>query len=302
MSNDLPPMASLVAFEHAAQSLSFKQSAAALHVSASALSRQIQALEELLGVALFRRLNPGLELTPEGVRYLDVARRCLEQLRELHRELGARKGPLRISSLQSFTERWLIPQLPDFERMHPGIELSIEATLRYADFERDPVDVAIRFGSGPFPGLHGEPLVDLAYFPVCNPELRDGGGSSAPLLQPRDLAQHTRIHVSQVPRAWSGWLAAAGVPELPARRELSFDHVAIALRAAETGLGVAVSALLLCADQLAEGKLVRPFALSVPSDQTYHFVCRPESLGDARIVALRNWLVDSLADMPGMPA
>ena len=107
---------------------------------------------------LFRRLNPGLELTDEGRRYLAVVDPVLEQLAAAQEALAPRGRPLRISALESFSETWLVPNLPDFERAHPGIELQIEATLRYADFARDPVDVAIRFGRGPWEGLHSEPL------------------------------------------------------------------------------------------------------------------------------------------------
>src|SRR5207237_4207849 len=121
----------------------------ALHVSPSALSRRIQALEEQLGVTLFRRLHPGIELTVEGARYLEAVERVLAELRRAQQSLApSTTAPLRISALQSFTEAWLIPHRPDFERLHPGIELQISATLLYADFDHDPVDVAIRFGTG----------------------------------------------------------------------------------------------------------------------------------------------------------
>src|SRR5262249_6902634 len=159
--------------------------------SPSAVSRQIQSLEAFLGVALFRRLNPGLEITDEGRRYLDTVNRVLGELRRAQDGLHARSRPLRVSALESFTESWLVPHLADFERAHPGIELQFEATLRYADFERDPVDVAIRFGTGPWGDLHSEPLLDLTYFPVCSPALE-----GEPLREPVDLRSHVLIHVS----------------------------------------------------------------------------------------------------------
>jgi LysR family glycine cleavage system transcriptional activator len=147
MPEDLPPTALLRAFSRVAETLSLKEAAADLHLSPSAVSRQIQSLEAYLGVTLFRRLNPGLEITDEGRRYLRTVNRVLGELRRAQQELTpSHSGPLRVSALESFTESWLIPHLSDFEHAHPGIELQIEATLRYADFERDPVDVAIRFG------------------------------------------------------------------------------------------------------------------------------------------------------------
>ncbi len=293
MADDLPSIASLRAFAEAARTLSFKHAAAALHVSPSALSRQIQGLEEHLGAALFHRRNPGLELTEAGARYLGTVERVLRELREAGEALAAGPGgPLRVSALESFSARWLVPHLPRFHAVHPDVELEIEATLRYADFARDPVDVAIRFGTGPWDDLHAEPLVDLDFFPVCSPALRDG---DPPLREPVDLARHVWIHVSQVPDAWSDWARKVGAPELRPRRDLHFDHVAIALSAAESGQGVALTTPILGAGALADGRLCIPLDLPVRSAQTYHLVCRPDALEDPRIVAFRDWLVAALA-------
>ena len=291
VSDELPPTAFLRAFSRVAETLSLKDAAADLHLSPSAVSRQIQSLEALLGVTLFRRLNPGLEVTEEGRRYLDTVNRVLAELRRAQEGLAPpRSGPLRVSALESFTESWLIPHLSDFERMHPGIELKVEATLRYADFDRDPVDVAIRFGTGPWADLHSEPIVDLTYFPVCNPAL----GDRSPLREPGDLRSHTLIHVTQTPDAWSEWLRQAGVEGLRPKRSVTYDHLSIALSAAESGHGVALSSDFLCAMRLAAGRLVAPFSVRARSASTYHLVCRPEGLEDARIVALRDWLVEAL--------
>jgi LysR family glycine cleavage system transcriptional activator len=293
MPDELPSLSSLRAFSHAAETLSFRDAAEHLHVSPSAVSRQIQSLEAHLGVALFRRLNPGLELTPAGKRYLKTVIRVLGELERAQAGLALpRSGPLRVSALQSFTENWLIPHLSGFERAHPGIELQVEATLRYADFDRDPVDVAIRFGVGPWADLHSEPFVDLTYFPVCSPALL---GGESPLAEPADLARQTLIHVSQVPEAWADWLRHAGLDGLEPRRTVTYDHLSIALSAAEAGQGVALSSKFLCEQRLADRRLCVPFDLGVRSQLTYHLVCRPEGLDDPRIVALRDWLVDSLA-------
>jgi len=291
MNGELPSIDSLRAFAAAARTSSFKRAAADLHLSPSALSRQIQALEEHLGVQLFVRRNPGLEITAAGSRYLETVGRVLRELEEAGRSLAG-AGPLRVSALESFSARWLVPNLPAFELAHPDVRIDLEATLRYADLGRDPVDVAIRFGVGPWEGLHAEPIVDLLFFPVCSPGLRDG---DPPLRDPDDLARHTLIHVSQVPNAWRDWARHVGRPSLRGRRDLVFDHVGIALSAAGTGQGVALSSSLLCAGDVADGRLCVPFDLPVPSTSTYHFVCRPESLSDPRVTAFRDWLVEALA-------
>jgi LysR family transcriptional regulator, glycine cleavage system transcriptional activator len=297
MPRELPPTSSLRAFSHAARTLSFKRAAQELHVSASALSRQIQALEEHLGVALFQRLNPGLALTAEGQRYLRMVDSALAQLEAAQDQFAARR-PLRVSALESFSESWLVPNLSEFEAAHPDVPIELEATLRYADFTRDAVDVAIRFGTGPWDGLHSEPLLDLDFFPVCSPALAAG---DPPLRQPADLAHHTLIHVAQTPDAWAQWLRTAGVA-FEALRNVTYDHVSIALSAAESGQGVAISTAILCARRIAARRLCRPFRETTRSEATYHFVCRPESLESPRITALRDWLVERLAQADAPPA
>jgi LysR family glycine cleavage system transcriptional activator len=293
MRDELPPTAGLRAFCVVAETLSIKQAARELALSPSAVSRQIQGLEEHLGVPLLRRLNPGLELTAAGLRYRGRVEEALAVLRAAQRSVAPQpSGPLRVSALESFSAKWLIPNLPGFEAVHPGVELEIEATLRYADFDRDPVDVAIRFGEGPWDGLHSEPLVDLDFFPVCSPALAAGEPG---LREPRDLAAHTCIGISQTPEAWRGWLERAGLAGLEPRRRVVYDHVEIALSAAVSGQGVALSTEILCAPELADGRLVAPFPLRTRSASTYHLVCREEGLGDPRIVALRDWLVAALA-------
>lgn len=293
MRDELPSIAALRAFARSAETLNFKAAAATLHVSPSALSRQIQGLEEQLGTALFVRCNPGLELTAAGRCYLESVDDVLRTLRQAAEAIAPKQtGPLRVSALESFSARWLVPNLPSFEVRHPEIEIEIEATLSYADFTRDPIDVAIRFGVGPWEGLHAEPILDLEYFPVCSPALRDGPFA---LNRPEDLANHTWIHVTQVPTAWADWARRIGLPHLRPKKELRFDHVAIALSAAESGQGVALSSSLLCGAEISAGRLCIPFDLPVSSASTYHLVCRPESLADARVVAFRDWLVDALA-------
>lgn len=293
MVDALPSMASLIAFSEAARTLSFKRAARSLHLSPSALSRQIQALEEHLGFVVFERLNPGLALTEAGERYLEVVRRVLDELGRAQRaSVPPFDEPLRVSALQSFTERCLVPHLGALARAHPGLTLEIEATLRYADFERDRVDVAIRFGRGPWGDLHAEPLLELDAFALASPTLLTAG---PPLREPADLAAHTRIELVQTPEAWPQYLRAAGVPALAPHGVLRFDHAGLAVGAAEAGLGVALMPALLCGPQLAGGRLRRVFELSVRSASTYHFVCRRASLADARVRALRAFLGQVLA-------
>ena len=288
---ELASTPSLRAFLETAERGSIKAAADSLALSPSALSRQIQSLEAILGEALFERLNPGLALTPAGERIRPRAARILAELGRLGIDASGQRGPLRLSTLESFSANWLVPNLPDFRARHPEIEIELEATLRYADFERDEADVAIRFGVGPWGELHGEPIVDMTFFPVCSPALIETLG---PFEAPEDLARAPWIHVEQVPHAWRDWCRHAGAPHLSPPSDLQFDHVGIALSAAASGQGIALSHPVLAGPALARGELVAPLALRCPSRATYCLVCKPEALDDPRITALRDWLVEAL--------
>jgi LysR family glycine cleavage system transcriptional activator len=279
----------LVVFEAAGRHRSLKLAAAELHVTPSAVSRQIRALEQDLGVQLFRRLHRGIELTDDGASYLVQVGTALADLDRATHSLRARRegAPLRLSVLQSFASNWLVPRLPRFEALHPGIDVRLEATTAYADFRRDAVDLAIRFGRGPWPGLHSEPLLALAFFPVCQPGLRNG---AAPLRKPADLAAHTWLEEVHVPDAWSLWLRAAGVAALRPQRTLQYDNAQLLLEAAAAGQGVALASRVIADRYLSERRLIVPFDIYAASAVTYHLVARPEDLDQPAIRAFRNWI------------
>ncbi len=173
----LPSLAALRVFEAAGRHLSFTNAAVELCVTTSAVSRQIRALEDELGRPLFDRLPRGLALTKDGAAYLaQVATRSAASTTRARRcAAKVRAGKLRLSVLASFAGNWLVPRLPAFERAHPDIDVAMEATTRYADFARDPVDVAIRFGTGPWDGVASEALFPLEFYPVCRPRARARG-------------------------------------------------------------------------------------------------------------------------------
>jgi LysR family glycine cleavage system transcriptional activator len=282
MLRNLRSLQALIFFESAGRHRSLKQAAAELHVTPSAVSRQIRALEGELGVALFRRLHRGIDLTEEGAAYLAEVGTALARLDHATEHLRTRRDtqPLRLSVLQSFAGNWLVPRLPAFEAAHPGIDVRMEATTAYADFSRDPVDLAIRFGRGPWPGLHSEPLVALDFFPVCRPSLRNG---PAPLRRPADLAGHTWLEEVHVPGAWPAWLDAAGVAGIRPQRTLQYDNAQLMLEAAMAGQGVALATRIIADRYLREGRLIRrsvtvASALTIPGRSS----CRPESAARAR--------------------
>lgn len=290
----LPPLNALRSFEAAARHLSFTRAAAELHVTQAAVSHQIKALEDWLGIKLFRRLNRRLLLTEEGQQYLVSVRAAFDELAAGTQRLlaGDRQGVLTVSVIPSFAARWLVPRLGRFREAHPEIDLRLAATLQNVDFMRDDVDVGIRYGAGHYPDLHATFIMPEDYFPVCSPALLDGGH---PLRQPSDLRHHTLLHdehVAGTPNPlWTDWLAAAGARGVRADRGPVFSDASMMIQAAIAGQGVALGRGALVRDDLAAGRLVRPFDLVLPGRYAYWLVC-PKAYADRpKVAAFREWLL-----------
>ena len=290
MLRHLPSLPALRVFEAAGRLESFTLAADELDVTTSAVSRQIGTLERALGVKLFERLPRGLRLTPEGTRYLAEVADALRRLEQASTALrGGPRRTLRLSVLPSFAGNWLVPRLPAFEAAHPDVDVMLEATTRYADFRHEQVDLAIRFGSGPWDGLASERLLSIEYYPVCKPtRLRS-------LRRPADLARDTWLDEVHIPDAWPRWLQAAGVPGLEPVRRLTYDNAQLMLDAAMAGQGVALATDVLAERYIRERRLAQPFAIRVESRATYHLVMRPDDGDRADVCAFRDWIVAEMA-------
>lgn len=290
----LPSLPALRVFEAAARHLSFTDAAAELCVTTSAVSRQVRALEAEIGRPLFARSARGVALTKAGAAYFVQVGDALRRLEQASADLRGRGGrrTLRLSVLASFAGNWLVPRLPAFERAHPDLDVVMEATTRYADFAREPVDVAIRFGTGPWEGLDAQPLFPLVFYPVCRPERARGPRR---LRVPADLARETWLEEVHVPDAWRLWLAAAGVPDVAPARRLTYDHAQLVLDAAIAGQGIALSSDVLAERALRERRLVKPFRVTATAPWTYHVVTRPDDRRDPAVRAFRDWLVAEVA-------
>ncbi|MFO1351739.1 MAG: transcriptional regulator GcvA [Gammaproteobacteria bacterium] len=302
MRRRLPPLNALRVFEAAGRHLSFTKAAAELHVTQAAVSHQIKALEEHLGLALFRRLNRALVLTADGQTYLRAVRQAFEDLWVATERLrrSESSGVLTVSTLASFAARWLVPRLGRFREAHPEIDIRIAPSHELVDFARTDVDVAVRYGGGRYPGLRADRFMTEDVFPVCSPALLQG---QHPLRQPEDLQYHHLLHDDH-PSGWLIWLEAAGIHKLDASRGSVFNDSSMLIQAAVAGQGVALARSVLAADELAAGRLVRPFELSLPAALAYYIVCPEETAGQPKIIAFREWLFherdNALAQAPAL--
>lgn len=312
MSYRLPPLVALRAFEAASRHLSFKLAAAELHVTPAAISQQIKALEDYLGVPLFRRLTRALELTPQAEAMLPKLREgfeCLAAAVETTRGRG--EGVLSVSAPPSFAARWLLPRLPRFAESHP--ELKLRLTSGSAAVDRrgeakmldaahlDPRDadcsLAIRYGLGNYPGFAVERLFAPDWLPVCSPSLPT---ADKPLARPSDLARQVLIHDETIDDeerqpGWQDWLAAAGVEGVDTGRGLRVSNAVLAVEAALAGQGVALALLPLVESDIAAGRLIVPFPLSVPSPYAYYLVMHHWLAGRPEVAAFRDWLLGEAA-------
>lgn len=284
-----PPLNALRAFEAAARELSVRRAAERLNVTPSAVSHQIRALEDRLGVALFRREARRLFLTEAGQTLLPGLRdgfaRIDAALAEV--ETHGRTGALTVSMLSTFAAHWFIPRLPRFQKRHPDIDVRVSTTTRPVAFAAEGIDAAIRYGAGDWSGLESDRLVEETLVPVCSPALLTGG---PPLSRPADLAAHTLLVAEARPDDWALWLASAGAAELEPAGRITFDSTNFALDAAIGGAGVAIAGRELVLPDLAAGRLVEPFDHAVMRGAAYYFVCPGARAHTPKLVALRDWL------------
>ena len=290
MSLRLPPLDALRVFEAAGRHLSFTRAAEELNVTQAAVSHRIKTLETWLRFPLFTRLNRALMLTESGQRYLPAVRDALELIESATESVMTPvvTNSFTVSVLPSFAAKWLVPRLFRFRELHPDIDVRISAEDDLVDLDREDVDIALRFGHGDWPHYQVERLMRQAFFPVCSPKLVKDGPH--PLTVPADLKHHTLLHEESV-QDWRMWLMAAGLDSIDAKRGPWFSHAILVYQAACDGQGVALGATPLVDDDLAAGRLVKPFDLTLPSDWGYYFVCPKHTARRPDIEAFRDWLI-----------
>jgi len=295
MTDRLPPLTALRAFDAAARHMSFAKAAEELFVTPAALSFQIKSLEEHLGTQVFRRLNRAVELTEagkalapsvaDGFQMLAAAWRAAERTMD-NQTLTVTSGP-------AFTAKWLAPRLYEFAQAHPEVELRFSASLKMMDFGRDAIDVAIRFGYGPDTGLYSVPLAQEWVCPAMTPALAKRFPTPQSLIE-APLIFDDSISFLKPQSDWETWFRAMGIDFVPTQgpRFSQADH---AIDAALAGVGVVLGRRALVVKELDEGRLVTPFKTALDTGVWFRFLCADGAQDRPQIAAFRDWIIAEIA-------
>lgn len=284
------PLTALRTFEAAARHGSFTRAAEELHVTQGAVSRQVQSLEDRIGVILFERNGRTLALSREGRLLAGAATDALERLGEAVSRLTGLDGTVTLSMLPSLAACWMAPRMRDFAAAHPDIDLRLSASRHLVDFQREGIDCAIRYGLGGWTDVEAELLATEEIFPVCSPEYAARLG----LHSPADLKRTTLLH-NDVPDGWRDWFATAGFTDCFTDKGVYLDEDGALLRAAAEGEGMALGRSILVAADLAQGRLVAPFEVRIPASFSYWFVTPARVRRSGEVGLVRNWLMAEFA-------
>ena len=299
----LPSLDLLKGFEAAARLLSFTKAGEELYLSQSAVSRQIQELEEQLGVSLFQRRHRALALTEAGQTLYAAAAQALATMRAVTDRLRAGRGrqTLAVTTTQSFASLWLIPRLAGFTRKHPELDVRISADTRVLDLERDGLDLAIRHGPAKMAGSGALRLFGESVFPVCSPKLMND--AKKPLREPQDLRHHVLLQYDDPEHRhpwmhWKTWLEVERLTELRPAGNLVFSGYDQIIPAAIAGHGVALGRSPLVRKALAAGELVAPFKRSADPSRAYYAILSKHSEGRPEVADFVAWLKEEAVQEP----
>ncbi|MFZ3004260.1 MAG: transcriptional regulator GcvA [Undibacterium umbellatum] len=286
--NRLPPLKALQYFECTSRHLSVKNAAHELNVTPAAVSQQISKLVDLLQIPLFKKDQRGIALTVEGEHYFMGIRTAFRQMEEATRRLQEQRALPRItvSCTPGFAMQWLMPQLPQFNQLHPAIDIRISTTNRLADFARDDVDFAVRHGLGNYPGLTSEILIDDPLQPVCSPRLLK---SRKQLKLVDELSAYTLLH-DEHQQDWRLWLEATGAQHVPWNSGPVFADSNGALDAAKRGHGIALARKTLIREELKNHELILPFKTNIKTGIAYFLVYPSEVLLKEEARQFKDWL------------
>ncbi|HEY3146544.1 MAG TPA: transcriptional regulator GcvA [Dongiaceae bacterium] len=308
MKRRLPGLSAFKTFEAAARHRSFSRAAEELGVTPAAVSYLVREVEAQLRVKLFHRTSRTVRLTDAGEILNSAVAAALDDIgRAVERVSGADGQPrLNVTATPSFAIKWLVPRLNGFLQRFPDVDVRVDMSRHVVDFAREEMDLAIRFGTGEYPGLQVHRLLTDTVSPVCSPKLMKG---KRPLRHPRDLRHHTLIHVDWQGQGatwptWQMWMMSAGLSGIDATRGIHFDQGVMAIQAAIDGQGVALGDSSLIATDLAAKRLVRPFDLSLaaPPRFAYWVVVPPRAAERPLVKEFRDWMLTEASAMQQDPA
>lgn len=291
-----PSLQSLRVFQVAARELSFKRAAAELNVTPSAISHQIKGLEQQLDLNLFRRLNRSLSLTTAGEDLLQAVELHLSQLQRAVDQVSRRHSApsLRAHILPFMATEIVIPKLYEFQQDHPELELRIETSYSSSDLHTlSDCDLGVRFGTGNWPGLMAEKLMDLRITPVCSPEFQQ----QHQMQSLEDIRGKTLINLPMEPNPWQRLAEETGIAPLPAHQEITLDNYLSNLTAAEQNLGLALGLLPMAFPMLQKHRLIAPFDVHFSIDESYWVVYRPQDAQRPEVQKFKHWLIGLFATL-----
>jgi DNA-binding transcriptional LysR family regulator len=289
-------MSLLVAFEASARQLSFTRAAGELSLTQSAVSRQVQALEALLEVPLFRREGRQIVLTEVGSMYLREVTAALQRIRNASLQAIAFRaggGSLHLAALPTFAGKWLMPRLKSFYAQHPDVLIHVHARIGQFDLDLAGMDAAIGVGDGDWPGLDAHQLLQENLLPVISPAL----AKAHPVATAADLSSHLLLQVAARPDVWRQWFRSQKLPEYTMRPGPQFELTSHLIQAVAAGIGVGLLPSFLVEDELRAGVLKLAIDLPLDTGFGYYLFIPPNKAELPPIAAFKKWLMQ-VKDLP----
>jgi len=293
MIRTLPSRSALIAFEAAARHQSFTAAAAELTLTESAISRQVAALENQLGLKLFNRIKKRVTLTKAGLLYSKQVRTTLIQMEQDMSNImshGGTREILELAVLPTFCSQWLIPRIESFYRLSPDVTINMSARSTIFLFKETPFDAAIHFGQPNWPGTVADFLFTEDVIAVCKPELLPSGC----LTDAADILNYSMLHLTSRPDAWRHWCDSVGISAVNAMQGARYEYFSILISAARAGLGIALIPRFLIDEELEKKQLAIAYNSPLKSNDAYYLVYPEENLSSSALKQFRKWLFEEV--------
>lgn len=289
MRRHLPTFTSLLCFEASARHLNFTRAAEELNLTQSAVSRQVRNLEVFVQTDLFDRVKKRLVLTEEGQNYANIIGEHLNSLESETLKLitsDQNDTRLNVGTFPTFGSRWLIPKLGDFSKKHPDIQFNMVTGLGPFNFKSQDIDVAIQHGDGNWPDVLTQKLVDETVVAACTPSLIEGKNN----IRAESVMEYTLLNLQTRRYAWPEWLQAQNITSNTSVSGPNFENFSMMIRAALSGLGVAIVPKMYIEEELQAGELISPFGPPIRSQRGYYLVTTPKKTQLQKVKSFMSWI------------